>query len=74
MFHPDLAERQKWGRRHFLRAGHSNVELDALNTSNLWLSPEAAYKLAPYGIFSPTDASYSEEHAEAMKESPRAPL
>lgn len=46
--HDVLEARRRWSRLHAKR--HSDKEHAALARTGIWLTPEAAFKLAAYGI------------------------
>lgn len=62
--------RKEWAKTH--SKSHPQEQHDSLKKSGQFCTPEAALKLAPYGIF-PLDSS-SDEVDHAMLEAPRAPL
>lgn len=61
-------ETKMWRSRH--NRIHSEKEHLALHASGLTFTPEAAYRLAPYGIVTLDD---NQEVADALLTSPRAP-
>jgi len=60
----------EWREKHNER--HTAQEHLDLAASSLTFTPEAAYKLAPFGLVPIADAEVP-EIAQAMKEAPRAP-
>lgn len=63
--------RRNWSQEH-ARKMHTQKEHDALAASGRFCTPEAAYKLAPYGVVTLTD-SFHEENRSAQEEAPRIP-
>lgn len=61
--------RRKWAAKH--SDTHSKREHQALNDSNLWVTPEAQNKLAPHGLISITDIIENDEIRAAGEEAPR---
>lgn len=73
---PDLElaaaiETSEWRTYHNRK--HSEQEHLALAASGLTLTPEAAYKLAPFGIVPIADALINAETSCALLEAPRVP-
>jgi len=64
-------ETREWRNRH--NKMHTEAEHRAFRASGRTFSPEAALKLAPYGLVSLDDAQ-EDEVAHAMLEAPRAPV
>jgi len=64
------AERRRWSYSH-ISLRHTQTQLDELEKSGLYMTPEAQYKLAPLGVVALTDFRISEEHHIAGKEAPR---
>lgn len=52
---------------------HTEKEHIALIHSGRWATPEAAQKLAPFGIFSPSDVLFDNEVNDALAKAPRTP-
>lgn len=65
------AEIRLWRDRHNER--HSAREHLALAESGLTLTPEAAHKMAPFGLVPVADAE-NDEIADALRSAPRAPV
>jgi hypothetical protein len=65
-------EIKEWRSNHNKK--HTEHEHLAFVASGLTLTPEAAYRLAPFGLVATADALDSEEVAQAMLEAPRAPM
>jgi hypothetical protein len=68
------ALRQLWRLVH--AEGHSRAEHDELahyKALGCFSTPEAAEKLAPFGVFSINDLVLSSEHAHALRQAKRAP-
>jgi len=63
-------DRRAWSYKH-ISTKHTQRELDALENSGLYMTPEAQYKLAPLGVVSLSDFKISEEHHQAGKDAPR---
>lgn len=61
--------RKNWSNAH--ADTHPGREHAALAASGRFCTPEAAYKLAAFGIVSVSDNIFSEEHESAQKEAPR---
>jgi hypothetical protein len=64
-------ETTEWRRKHNRR--HSEKEHGQFRASGLTLTPEAAHKLAPFGLVAIGDSN-DVEVAQAMYEAPRAPV
>lgn len=64
-------ETHEWRQKH--NKTHSESEHAALAASGRTMTPEAALKLAPFGIVPVADAEDAEV-AQAMREAPRAPV
>jgi hypothetical protein len=64
-------ERREWSHRHALT--HSTTQHRQLAESGRLLTPEAAHRLAAYGIAPVGDMVFSEEHARACLESNPVP-
>jgi len=64
-------ETRQWRNEHNMR--HSEREHIALRERGLTLTPEAAMKLAPFGLVPVGDAEVA-EIAQALREAPRAPI
>lgn len=64
-------ETHNWRQQH--NKQHTEKEHAQLALSGLFFTPEAAHRLAPYGIVAMTDLS-SDEMVSAMREAPRAPV
>lgn len=62
-------EIDKWRKRH--NRTHSTREHAALEKSGRMLTPDAAYRLTPFGFI---DIDPDEEVAQAMLQAPRAPV
>jgi hypothetical protein len=67
----DIHERQVWSFAHSNK--HSFIEHIGLDVSGNWLTPEAAIKLAPYGVIPLADMLRDTAVAQAMFEAPRMP-
>jgi hypothetical protein len=65
-------ERREWSQNH--ARTHTSQEHKSLQDSGNFLTPEATHKLVPYGIAPIQDMVFSEEHSQAAREAPRAPL
>lgn len=63
--------RRNWSNYHATKM-HTQKEHDQLAASGRFCTPEAAHKLAPYGIITLTD-SFHEENRKAQEEAPRLP-
>jgi hypothetical protein len=63
--------RMEWTFKH--AHTHPEKEHNALRASNRAMTPEAANRLAAYGVFSVTDMVTDAEVSEALKEAPRTP-
>jgi hypothetical protein len=63
--------RRNWSQHH-ARTQHTQKEHDDLAASGRFCTPEAAYKLAPYGIVTLSD-SFHEENRVAQEEAKRLP-
>lgn len=63
--------RRNWSNYHASKM-HTQKEHDQLAASGRFCTPEAAHKLAPYGIVTLTD-SFHEENRKAQEEAPRLP-
>lgn len=61
-----------WRTRH-TKARHTEHEVNSFRLSGLSLTPEAAHRLAPYGVIS-LDGLFDAGLASAMAEAPRAPV
>jgi hypothetical protein len=61
-----------WRSRHNRK--HTDKERNSLVASGLSFTPEAAIKLAPFGLAPVTDSVFNEETHIAMMEAPRAPV
>ena len=66
--HQEIAE---WREKHNER--HTTAEHLALAESGMTFTPEAAIKLAPFGLVPIADAEVP-EIAQALREAPRAPV
>lgn len=64
-------QRRNWSQHHASHA-HTQKEHDELAASGRFCTPEAAYKLAPYGVVTLSD-SYYEDSRQAQEEAPRLP-
>lgn len=66
--------RDRWERIHNRRY-HPNYdkEVAQLHKSGMAFTPEAAHKLAPFGIVHVGPTTYEDEIADALFEAPRAP-
>lgn len=64
-------ETKEWRRQHNLK--HSEKEHIAFRESGLTFTPEAAHKLAPFGLVPIGDTLFQDEIAQALYEAPRAP-
>lgn len=64
-------QRRNWSQYH-ARTMHTQKEHDDLAASGRFCTPEAAFRLAPYGIVTLTD-SFHEENRKAQEEAPRTP-
>lgn len=71
-FNRALDMRLEWRIRHARM--HSSTEHRQLRLSGLFALPEAAKKLASYGIIPLTDTVRHDESVHALAESPRAPV
>lgn len=58
------AIRKTWSFKH-IAAKHTQQQLDALEKSGLYMTPEAQFKLAPLGVIALSDFRISEEHHAA---------
>lgn len=65
-------EIKEWRNKH--NGTHSEAEHRAFVASGRTLTPEAAIKLAPFGLVPVDDAITDEEVAQALREAPRAPV
>lgn len=65
-------ERREWSHRHALT--HTATEHRQLAESGRFLTPEAAFRLAAYGISAVGDMVFDDEVAQAALEAPRAPV
>lgn len=63
-------QRRRWSHTHQAMR-HTQHQVDELENSGLWLTPEAQHKLAPVGVIALSDFRISEEHHVAGKESAR---
>jgi hypothetical protein len=63
--------RRNWSNQHASKM-HTQKEHDQLAASGRFCTPEAAHKLAPYGIITLTD-SFHEENRQAQEAAPRLP-
>lgn len=63
--------RRNWSQQHATRS-HTQKEHDDLAASGRFCTPEAAFRLAPYGIVTLTD-SFHEENRKAQEEAPKLP-
>lgn len=74
LYERDLAfkQRQEWRIRH--SRTHSDAEHRQLRESGLFALPEAAGKLASFGIIPLTDTVRHVEISDALFEAPRAPI
>ena len=61
------ARRRRWSKAHARL--HPDREHELLAKSGMWATPEAAHKLAAYGIIDIGDAIVSAEHSAALFES-----
>jgi hypothetical protein len=66
-----LNGRRLWSFKH--AKTHTPQEHYLLQISGSWCTPEAAKKLAAFGVIALTDMVLSEEHAQAMLESSPVP-
>jgi hypothetical protein len=64
-------ETREWRAKH--TRSHSEREHQALRASGRTFSPEAAHKLAPFGLVPLSDGLDDDEVAHAMRTAPRAP-
>lgn len=69
--HDDIEVRRAWSFKH--ADGHSEREHKLLALSGHSMTPEAALRLAPYGIVDVTAATTSQEHEQAYLESKPVP-
>lgn len=69
--HKNKINRQVWSFTHAIE--HSPVEHIALERSGNWLTPEAAIRLAPYGVIPLGDMVVNTAVAQACLEAPRMP-
>jgi hypothetical protein len=67
-----MDRRKAWSRNH--ANTHSDKEHHDLSESGFHCTPDAAFKLAPFGIVPVSDAVLSPEHEHALLTAPRAPL
>lgn len=65
-------ETKEWRRQHNLK--HSEATHRQFRESGLTFTPEAAHKLAPFGLVPIGDMVYQDEIAQALAEAPRAPV
>lgn len=63
--------RRNWSQQHASKM-HTQKEHDDLAASGRFCTPEAAHKLAPYGVVTLSD-SFHEENRAAQEEAPRLP-
>jgi hypothetical protein len=61
----------EWATAH--SRTHTALEKTALHGSGLWLLPEAAYKLAAYGIIPLQDLVQDDEVKDALRQAPASP-
>lgn len=61
-----MSIRKGWSINH--AKGHSDKEHLMLAYSGAWCTPEAAHKLAAFGIIAVSDAVRSNEHQQALAE------
>lgn len=66
-----LVKRRDWSFKH--ARSHPQWEHDQLEQSGCYMSPDAAMKLASFGIISLSDMALHNEHWNAGRESHRAP-
>lgn len=69
---PDIDIRKKWARRH--SATHTEAEHKSLKLSLRHVTPEAAYRLAAFGIISLSDLLVDTEVAHALLLSNATPV
>jgi hypothetical protein len=69
--HAVAIETKEWRAAH--NKTHTEREHEAFRRSGRTFSPEAAIKLAPFGLVSLDDATTDDEVARAMLEAPRVP-
>ena len=67
-----LGMRKEWSHRH--ARTHSQRMHEALEASGLWATPEAAQKLASYGVIDLSDTILTDEHSDALMESSPIPV
>lgn len=70
--HDAIVARMEWSRRH--ARTHPDWEHKQLVASGRYCTPEAASKLASFGIIAMSDMALDDESADAGLESPRVPL
>lgn len=64
-------KRKRWSQYH--AATHSSQEHDLLVKRNLWLTPDAAYRLAAYGIIPLVDMVLNDEIEDSLRQAPSIP-
>lgn len=67
-----LGMRKEWSQKHARL--HNEAQHERLANSGLWATPEAAAKLASYGVIAVSDAVMSQDHEAALKESSPIPV
>lgn len=63
-------DRRRWSHSH-IATKHTQKQLDALEQSGLYMTPEAQHKLAPLGVIALDDFKISEAHHQAGLEAAR---
>lgn len=67
-----VLQRKEWSQRH--AKSHSDREHLLLAYSGRWCTPEAAHKLASFGVIALSDMVLSDEHEEALLQSKAVPI
>jgi len=63
--------RRLWSKQH--ARSHSSAQHRSLALSRRWLTPEAAHRLAAYGVIDLVSLATSEEHQDAYLKAPSTP-
>lgn len=66
-----LGMRKEWSQKH--ARTHSDAEHEDLAISGHWATPIAAQRLVAYGVVPVSDAVFSTEHEEALRQSSPVP-
>lgn len=73
IYQNDSVEKRKlWTFRH--AKTHSSIEHNMLALSGKWCTPDAAIKLASYGVIAMGDGAVSDDHYFALLESKPVPI